>query len=274
MRRVWGAVPRILLVRRRRSCSCRRASLRRPTAEFAPAASPFPEGSCGAQGCALPRAVPGQWPVHAGVQRAGPLSSIQENSEGPPRLLSSRCKWLRLPAAPQHDVGPVQLARSPAASRERSLPGGLRACTSRRLGFCFPGNPARDRSLTVQVKRPRRPRWRLERSPGWMEAARTPRGPHASSGQDSVRAALSPLRRQKPSILRCHWLCIRISADPVHSVPLLRRAAGWSHLTSRWRYCRSRALFRVPQRLRPSRSARASSRGIASAPRCLSELLC
>lgn len=151
MRRVWGAVPRILRVRRRRSCSCRRASLRRPTAEFAPAALPFPERSCGAQGCALPRAVPGQWPVHAGVQRAGPLSSIQENSEGPPRLLSSRCKWLRLPAAPQHDVGPVQLARSPAASRERSLPGGLRACTSRRLGFCFPGNPARDRSLTVQV---------------------------------------------------------------------------------------------------------------------------
>lgn len=151
MRRVSGAVPRILLVRRRRSCSCRRASLRRPTAEFAPAALPFPEGSCGAQGCALPRAVPGQWPVHAGVQRAGPLSSIQENSEGPPRLLSSRCKWLRLPAAPQHDVGPVQLARSPAASRERSLPDGLRACTSRRLGFCFPGNPARDRSLTVQV---------------------------------------------------------------------------------------------------------------------------
>lgn len=44
MRRVWGAVPRILLVRRRRSCSCRRASLRRPTAEFAPAALPFPEG--------------------------------------------------------------------------------------------------------------------------------------------------------------------------------------------------------------------------------------
>lgn len=140
-----GAVPAAAAERR---CG---GPLRRPTAEFAPAASPFPEGSCGAQGCALPRAVPGQWPVHAGVQRAGPLSSIQENSEGPPRLLSSRCKWLRLPAAPQHDVGPVQLARSPAASRERSLPGGLRACTSRRLGFCFPGNPARDRSLTVQV---------------------------------------------------------------------------------------------------------------------------
>lgn len=85
---------------------------------------------------------------------------------------------------------------------------------------------------------------------------------------------LSPLLPQKPSILRCHWLCIRISADPVHSVPLLRRAAGWSHLTSRRRYCRSGALFRVPQRLRPSRSAPASSRGIASAPRCLSELLC